>query len=192
MDTFINIQGENDAMTDTDKKIYRYGYILLFEVLLNLMIALGIGIFFSKMQAVLFFLGAYIPLRSFCGGWHADEIWKCTIISNVILLLQIFCIENIIEYLSIAQMMAIYFFNIFFILLMAPVETESKKISQDERQHYKRKIKFFIGIHLMIMVMLIRWGVKEYIFSMMFVYFVQNMMLLMEMVKKSKWVLKNE
>ena len=82
--------------------------------------------------------------------------------------------------------------NIFFILLMAPVETESKKISQDERQHYKRKIKFFIGIHLMIMVMLIRWGVKEYIFSMMFVYFVQNMMLLMEMVKKSKWVLKNE
>ncbi len=44
----------------------------------------------------------------------------------------------------------------------------------------------------MIMVMLIRWGVKEYIFSMMFVYFVQNMMLLMEMVKKSKWVLKNE
>ena len=46
VDTFINIQGENDAMTDTDKKIYRYGYILLFEVLLNLMIALGIGIFF--------------------------------------------------------------------------------------------------------------------------------------------------
>lgn len=109
VDAFINIQGENEAMTDTDKKIYRYGYILLFEVLLNLMIALGIGIFFSKMQAVLFFLGVYIPLRSFCGEWHADEIWKCTIISNVILLLQIFCIENIIEYLSIAQMMAIYF-----------------------------------------------------------------------------------
>ena len=61
VDALVNKQSQNYVMTDEDEKIYRYGYILLCEVFLNLVIALAIGIAFSKTKEVIFFLGMYIP-----------------------------------------------------------------------------------------------------------------------------------
>ena len=147
VDALVNKQSQNYVMTDEDEKIYRYGYVLLCEVFLNLVIALAIGIVFSKTKEVTFFLGMYIPLRSFCGGWHADKIWKCTVISNVILLLQVYGIENIIMYLSMGVMLLIFFFNMVCVYFISPVDTEMKKISQDEKKTYKRKIKFILVFH---------------------------------------------
>ena len=129
VDALVNKQSQNYAMTDEDEKVYRYGYILLCEVILNFVIALIVGIVFSKIKMVFFFLGVYIPLRSFCGGWHADKIWKCTIISNVILLLQVYGLENLINHLSIRMMLLIFFLNMICIFLIAPVETGMKKIN---------------------------------------------------------------
>lgn len=186
VDTLIDKQLKNHAMTDEDEKIYRYGYVLLCEVVLNLVIALAIGIVFSKTKAVMFFLGAYIPLRSFCGGWHADKIWKCTVISNVILLVQVYSIENILKYLSIRGMLVIFFLNMVCVFLAAPVETEMKKISQDEKQIYRRKIKLILVLHLITMIITTLFGVNEFVFSMMFVYIIQNTMLLLEIVKQGK------
>lgn len=186
VDALVNKQSQNYVMTDEDEKIYRYGYVLLCEVFLNLVIALAIGIVFSKTKEVIFFLGMYIPLRSFCGGWHADKIWKCTVISNVILLLQVYGIENIIIYLSIRGMLLIFFLNMVCVYFIAPVDTEMKKISQDEKKTYKRKIKFILVFHMIIAIITILFDVDEFTFSMMFVYIIQNVMLLMEKINHRK------
>ncbi|WP_168356797.1 accessory gene regulator B family protein [Petralouisia muris] len=182
----MNKQSQNYVMTDEDEKIYRYGYVLLCEVFLNLVIALAIGIVFSKTKEVIFFLGMYIPLRSFCGGWHADKIWKCTVISNVILLLQVYGIENIKMYLSMSGMLLIFFFNMVCVYFISPVDTEMKKISQDEKKTYKRKIKFILVFHVIIAIITVLSDVDEFIFSLMFVYIIQNVMLLMEIIKHRK------
>lgn len=186
VDALVNKQSQKHVMTYEEEKIYRYGYVLLCEVILNLVIALAIGIVFSKTKAIMFFLGMYIPLRSFCGGWHADKIWKCTVISNVILLLQVYGIENIINYLSIRWMLVIFFLNMVCVFFIAPVETEMKKISQDEKQIYKGKIKFILAFHVIIVMITVLFDVNEFVFSMMFVYIIQNVMLLMEIVKQRK------
>ena len=68
VETLINKQSQNEIITNEDEQIYRYGYILLCEVVLNLVIALIIGIVFLKTKEIMFFLCVYIPLRSFCGG----------------------------------------------------------------------------------------------------------------------------
>ncbi|MBS4933455.1 MAG: accessory gene regulator B family protein [Clostridiales bacterium] len=183
VDVLINKQLQNYTMTDEDKRIYRYGYVLLCEVILNLVISLSIGIVFSKLKEIIFFLGVYIPLRSFCGGWHADKIWKCTVISSAILLLQVCGIENIVNHLSIREMWIIFALNMIFVFLLAPVETKMKKISQNEKQIYRRKIKLILVLHLIIMIISTRFGVSEFVFSMMFVYVIQNTMLVVEMMK---------
>lgn len=183
VDTLVNKQLKNHTMKDEEQKIYRYGYILLCEVFLNSVMALIIGMVFGELKAVIFFLVAFIPLRSFCGGWHANKIWVCTIISNVILLVQIYGIRNIIDVMSVTDMLIIYFFNLICVFLIAPVETQMKKISLCEKQLYKRKIKIILLTHLIIMSIIIYLGDKEFIFSMMYVYFIQNVMLLLEITK---------
>lgn len=186
VDALVNMQAQNSAMTSEDEKIYRYGYVLLCEVFLNLVTALTIGIVFSKTREVIFFLGMYIPLRSFCGGWHADKIWKCTVISNAILLLQVYGLKNLISNLSIKVMLVIFFLNMICIFFMAPVETEMKKISREEKQIYRKRIKLIFTLHLVIMLIITLGKVNEFIFSMMFVYVIQNIMLLLGVVKYGK------
>lgn len=186
VDALVNKQSQNYVMTDEDEKIYRYGYVLLCEVFLNLVIALAIGIVFSKTKEVIFFLCMYIPLRSFCGGWHADKIWKCTVISNVILLLQVYGIENIKMYLSMNGMLLIFFFNMICVCFISPVDTEMKKISQDEKKTYKRKIKFILIFHVIIAIITVLSDADEFTFGLMFVYIMQNVMLLMEIIKHKK------
>lgn len=188
VDVLVNKQSQNSVITSEDEKIYRYGYVLLCEVFLNLIIALAIGIVFLKTKEVFFFLGMYIPLRSFCGGWHADKIWKCTVISNVILLLQVYGLENLLSHLSIKVMLFIFFLNMICIFFMAPIETKMKKISREEKQIYRRRIKLIFILHLIIMLIITLGKVSEFIFSMMFVYVIQNIMLLLEVVKHRKRV----
>lgn len=186
VDALVNKQSQNYVMTDEDEKVYRYGYVLLCEVFLNLVIALAIGIVFSKTKEVIFFLGMYIPLRSFCGGWHADKIWKCTVISNVILLLQVYGIANIKMYLSMSGMLLVFFFNMVCIYFISPVDTEMKKISQDEKKIYKRKIKCILVVHVIIAIIMVLSDADKFVFSLMFVYIIQNIMLLMEIKKHKK------
>ena len=185
VEALVNKQSQNEIITDEDEQIYRYGYILLCEVVLNLAIALVIGFLFSKTKEIMFFLCVYIPLRSFCGGWHADKIWKCTIISNAILLLQVYCIENIINFISSEGMLIICFLNMICVFFIAPIETEKKKISHDERLVYRKKIKVILVLHLITILATILLDNKQFAFSIMFAYITQSVMLLLELVKKS-------
>lgn len=183
VDVLVNKQSKNQVMTDEDEKIYRYGYVLLCEVFLNIIIALAIGIVFSRTKELIFFLSMYIPLRSFCGGWHANKIWKCTVISNAILLLQVYGLEKLLSHLSIGTMLLMFFLNMICIFFIAPVETEMKRISHQEKHIYRRKIKLIFILHLIIMLILILGSVYELIYSMMFVYIIQNIMLLLQLIK---------
>ena len=71
---------------------------------------------------------------------------------------------------------------------MAPIETKMKKISREEKQIYRRRIKLIFTLHLIIMLIITLGKVSEFIFSMMFVYVIQNIMLLLEVVKHRKRV----
>lgn len=54
VDVLVNKQIKKHIIAYEDDKIYRYGYILLCEVFLNLVIALIIGIVFSRTREVFF------------------------------------------------------------------------------------------------------------------------------------------
>lgn len=191
VDTVINKQIEEKVLKMEEINIYRYGYILLCEVILNLIISLIIGLIFGELKMISFFLFMYIPLRSLCGGWHADKIWKCTIISNIILLLQILGERFLVQNMVIYMIIGLFMFCLISILHMAPVETESKKISASERHIYKKRIYCIILIHTVVFVVLVLVDAKEYIFSMGYVYVVQNVMLVLEVLKNKFIVEKN-
>ena len=72
------------------------------------------------------------------------------------------------------------------IFFMAPVETEMKKINHKEKQIYRRRIKLILALHLITMIIITIANIIEFVFSMMFLYVVQNIMLLLEIVKIRK------
>ena len=71
------------------------------------------------------------------------------------------------------------------VFFIAPIETEKKKISRDERLVYRKKIKVILVLHLITILVTILLDNKQFAFSIMFAYITQSVMLLLELVKKS-------
>ena len=81
----VDCQIASGKIKEEEGSVYRYGYTLFFEKLINIAIALIICLITGKWLAVGLFLLAVIPFRSFAGGWHAKEFWQCAILSNLMI-----------------------------------------------------------------------------------------------------------
>lgn len=83
------VQSQKSNMREDEVAIYQYGYYLLFEVALNMSLGLICGILLHAVNMVFLFWIIYIPIRKYCGGWHASRDWVCTIISTIVLVIAI-------------------------------------------------------------------------------------------------------
>lgn len=183
IDQIVEKQVQDNMIDLEEKNIYRYGYVLVFETVLNIILAVTIGAVTESLGLVFFFLCSYIPLRSFCGGWHADKIWKCTFVSNVILIAEVLCVKYISYYIDIWIWLLVFLFDLVLIIFLAPVETRTKKISKIEKKAYKKRIYIILVIHLIIVVTLTVLKLHSYIFVISYVYSVQIIMLLLEKLR---------
>ena len=156
-----------------DINVYVYGYTLLFEVVINVIIALIIGILSGNLILICLFLCNYIPLRSFCGGWHADKLWKCTIYSNISLIIVIFLCKYIIYVFTYKVIIIVFGGCVCFILSCTPMDTDAKRITVDDKRKYKKSIIIIVIIHSVIIgiAYVARW--RDTAFIIMCVYVLQ-------------------
>ena len=96
VDCIVKSQTSSGKIKQEENSVYLYGYTLLFEKLINIVIVLLISFVTGRWIEIWVFLFAVIPLRSFVGGWHAKKFWQCTVISNAAVILLLVIIEKII------------------------------------------------------------------------------------------------
>ena len=82
---FVIWQIARGTLKTEEQTIYQYAYEILLGQIINIALAGVIAWLFNDVVTVLIFLLAYMPLRSFAGGLHADNHLSCSIISTVIL-----------------------------------------------------------------------------------------------------------
>ena len=173
IDKIIDVQVEKGTILEQDIKIYKYGYLLLYELFLNIVIAVVIGLVTNRLGELLIFLLLYVPLRSFCGGWHADKLWKCTIYSNLMLILLCVTLSYEIIYSRSIIMVLIFIIGIIFVGLCAPVGTQTKPISSKEKKVYKKRIILIQFIHCIGICLLLLFGKNKYIYVITYAYVMQ-------------------
>ena len=140
----VDCQIASGKIKEEEGSVYRYGYTLFFEKLINIAIALIICLITGKWLAVGLFLLAVIPFRSFAGGWHAKEFWQCAILSNLMIVIMLICIEK----LCITKEIVYVIFEVITLLALIfiiPTQNPNKKLSQNELKKYK-KVSFIIWL----------------------------------------------
>ena len=154
------------------------------EVLINIIVAAIIGIISGDWLMIILFLIIYIPLRSFCGGWHADKLWKCTIYSNLIIVFMIISNEYVIKAFTGIILFVLFIICLLSVLCLAPMDTKSKPITVEEGKVYKKKIKIIVLVHLLIFIvmMLTKWNTIMYVIA--FSYVTQVIMLFLEIISR--------
>ena len=79
---FVEFQVSIGLIKEEDANIYQYGYTVMVEMVLSIVISICLGVWLGQVRDILFFLCMFLPLRSYCGGYHADKAWKCMLLSN--------------------------------------------------------------------------------------------------------------
>lgn len=133
---------------EEDAEIYIYGINQIFVSVLNVSSALIIGWIFGAVLEITVFMAAYIPLRTFAGGYHAKTPARCYILSLIIIIIVLIGIKyipvlDIIYYVILAA-------EILIIFLISPVEDKNKLLNGNEQKVYKKRVVFITSVELVI------------------------------------------
>lgn len=154
VDFILGKQLENGMISKDDTSVYQYGYTLVLEVMVNIIIAATIGLISGELLNVALFLVIFMPLRSYCGGYHASNTWICIILSNIIIagvVLAINSLQFVIDYIPFLVTEAICAITI---LLLAPIQSDAKKLDNDEKQVYRKKVRFILITEILCVLLL--------------------------------------
>ncbi|MBP3617205.1 MAG: accessory gene regulator B family protein [Lachnospiraceae bacterium] len=129
----------NEAISREDKEIYRYGIQQGMIALLNLGTTMVIGMVFGKLLESLLFMAAYIPLRSFAGGYHAKTAVRCYFFSIVM----ISAVLWVMRYVMCSSLVCVCLTAVSgsMIWFLVPVEDRNKPLDDVEKVVYRKRAR---------------------------------------------------
>ncbi|HHW70299.1 MAG TPA: accessory gene regulator B family protein [Clostridiales bacterium] len=143
----------NGTIKAEDREIYLYGLQQGLIMILNIITTIIIGFCLSMVWQSIVFMVAYIPLRSFAGGYHARTQLKCYILSIV---------------LTLAVLMMIKFFpatNVSIMILtgiasgiiawLSPMEDSNKPLDEIEVKVYGKKTRVILIVEICVIIILL-------------------------------------
>ena len=160
--SIVGRQIKKDRIREEERALYEYAYELLLNQTINILIAVLIAVLFRDPVTVLLFLVSYMPLRSYCGGYHADTNMGCTIVSTL-LIIMVCCIMNdikggwVLSYYPIA-----FALSAAVIIWCAPIADMHKPLDGAETTCYRKRSRIVCGIEILFAMVLyfakIRYG----------------------------------
>lgn len=160
--SIVGWQIKKNRIREEERTLYEYAYELLLNQTINLLLAVLVSVLFHEPVAVLLFLVSYIPLRSYCGGYHAGTHMRCTVVSTL-LIIMVCCIMNcvksgwILSYYPIAFMLSSAV-----IIWCAPVADMHKPLDEAETARYRKRGRIVCGFEILSAMILyfmkIRYG----------------------------------
>lgn len=170
---------KNNKILKEDAEIYIYSFqIILSTIVSSLFIILWAILFKQILSTFIFFLGFFL-CRTFSGGYHAQSQIGCFLLTQVIFILYLFIVSfsDITE--SRILLILITIFTTINVLIFAPVDSENKPFSADEKIKFKRKSRFFMLINILIVNISIFFPVFfQFVFYYMLGIFAVSMMLI--------------
>lgn len=166
-----------------DKDLYTYGFHQGFLMIFNLITAIVIGFSFKMVWEILFFLMAYIPLRSYAGGYHAKTPLGCYIFSVIMMIIVLLSIKFI--WWNNFMCIIVTFCASSIICILQPVEDSNKPLDIKEIAVYKKRTKFILLILIVIGLMFWFAFYKQISITIIMALFIIAFMLILGKIKNT-------
>ncbi len=142
-----------------DKDIYTYGFKQGSLLLLNMITTIIIGLIFNVLWQCIVFLLAYIPLRSYAGGYHAKTQLRCYLFSIALMIIVSLITKHV--YWNELSIIIVTLISSLIILLLAPVADRNKPLDFEEIQTYQTKSRLILLFEVFAICIFINLGFKE-------------------------------
>lgn len=138
-----DILEQQNKFTTEEKEIYRYGIQQGLNLALNILTTIIIGVLCGMVYPSILFLVCYMPLRSFCGGYHAKTHLRCYIYS-VIMIASILLVAKYTAF-NIVLYEVLVLISLIIILLLAPVEDENKNSIVLRKEYFVKERTLYLS-----------------------------------------------
>lgn len=137
-DSISNLLWEQGILQDDDVSKCSYGLDIFISSIIEILSILLISAFIRNFVETLLFFTAFIPLRIYAGGYHAETRMKCFFVSLAVYIVFTITMRVIPTnlYLPINISLALLSWSI--VLAAAPIIHPNKNVSVIERKYYKK------------------------------------------------------
>ena len=169
------------VIKEEDAEIYIYGINQILTYVLNVSSALIIGLIFGVFPEIAVFMAAYIPLRSFAGGYHAKTPLSCYVFSVIMLIV----VSIGLKYLHLADWgyYAVLVAATLVVLVLSPVEDRNKPLAEIEQKVYKKRTMNIAAAEVMVCLALKFVGYDNLFVAVVYSFVVLSFMLVAGKVK---------
>lgn len=176
-----NAIAQNGTIKAEDKELYKYGIEQGMMILLNLCTTLIIGAVFKMVWQSILFTAAYIPIRSYAGGYHSKTPQRCYIFSILMIIAVLWGMKYFDNTYFIC--IALLVFASIIILLLSPVEDKNKPLDKLEKHVYKKRTLIILGIEILIILLFLVIDILSISFCMVIALFSLSIMLVLGRIK---------
>jgi accessory gene regulator B len=137
---------DNKIIEAEDSEVYAYGIELLLSTIFNLVVAIIIALISNEIIPCFINLTAFVTIRIYAGGYHADTHLGCML--TLVCVLSVFILS--IKTISITTMSMLspilWILSAIILFRFAPVEHPNKPISEKKKMKLRKKslISFFV------------------------------------------------
>lgn len=172
----------SNVIKEEDAEIYIYGINQILVSVLNVSSALIIGLILGMFFESIIFMAAYIPLRSFAGGYHAKTPIRCYFASLIIMfMILLFC-----KYVSFNLFLysGILVISLLACAFLCPVQDNNKPLDSIERQRYRKISVVILFVELCVWIM-IAFVIHKYVQIIPISIFTEAMMIIIGRAKNN-------
>lgn len=139
----------NDAMKSQESEIYLFGIHQGIMSTINIITTIIIAAIMHMLLEGVVFILAYMPLRSYAGGYHARTERTCYILS-VVLSFTLLSVCKVID----MNWLLLFFLILSFLIIwfISPVEDSNKPLENIEIIVYSKKCKKIIILEMMVLI----------------------------------------
>lgn len=129
----------NEYIPAEELEAHRYGFEILLSTLCNIVLVLGLSVLFQSTPESCLYLIVFVLLRSVGGGYHAQNHKSCIAVFTVLYALFSLVILKIDSSAVLAYIYVFAAITLAVLLLVAPVESPNKPLSEKKRTRLKRR-----------------------------------------------------
>ncbi len=175
---------EGNVIKEDDKELYFYGLKQGLIMLANVITIIIIGLIFGMVWQSIIFMVAYLPLRSYAGGYHAKTQIQCYLFSIVLIFAVLFAIKFISWTSLICFSLAFVAGVVIFIL--APLEDSNKPLDDTETAVYKKRTRIILSTEFCILLIMLVLDVSQISICISVSFLAMGSMLLLGKLNSSK------
>lgn len=142
------------AVEEADQELYEYAIYSILITISPLFLVLVIGILMGTLVEGVFLITPFMCIRKFSGGYHAKTFKICFISSCGLLILCMHLASHITYGLWVS---ALAFVSVISLYLWSPIDSENRRLEQDEKKKYRRTTIWvslvFTLIHFVLLLM---------------------------------------